>query len=64
MEITVDPHFAYVCHNYGGGQIVYAHSAPRLGINLPAQEHWIAKAMGDDPIHFGGVLYATTEKGK
>lgn len=64
MEIKIDPYFAYICHNYGGGQIVYAHSAPRLGINPPVQEYWIAKAQGEEPLHLGGVLYATTGKGK
>jgi hypothetical protein len=64
MEIKIDHYFAYVCHDYGGGNVTYAHSAPRIGINPPVQDYWLAKAMGKEPLHLGGVVYATTEKGK
>lgn len=64
MEIKVDPYFAYVYHDYGAGNVTYAHSAPRLGINPPVQDYWIAKAQGEEQLHLGGVVYATAkEKG-
>jgi hypothetical protein len=59
MKITADPTFSYIMHDYGGGNVTYAHSAPRLGINPPVQEYWIAKANDEEPLHFGGVVYAT-----
>ena len=60
----VDYYFAYVLYKSRSGEITYMHSAPRLGVNPPVQDYWIAKANGEAPLHFGGVLYAHTEKGK
>jgi hypothetical protein len=64
MEKKVDYYFAYVYRESRSGEVTYIHSAPRLGINPPVQDYWIAKAKGEEPLHLGGVLWATTEKGK
>jgi hypothetical protein len=64
MEKRVDYYFAYVYSKSRDGEITYLHSAPRLGINPPVQDYWIAKAQGEEPLHLGGVVYAFTEKGK
>lgn len=61
--IKIDAYGAYVM-SYSAGQWTYLHSAPRLGINPPVQDYWIAKAQGEEPLHLGGVVYAFTEKGK
>lgn len=60
----VDYYFAYVYRDYGNGDVTYIHSAPRLGVNPIVQDYWIAKAQGEEPLHLGGTLWATTEKGK
>jgi hypothetical protein len=60
----VDCYFAYVYRESRLGEVTYLHSAPRLGINPVVQDFWIAKAKGEEPLHLGGVLWATTEKGK
>lgn len=58
MEKRVDYYFAYVMHDYGGGDITYVHSAPRLGINPPIQDYWLALAQGESPMHHGGIVYS------
>lgn len=60
----IDPYFAYVYRDYGGGDVTYIHSAPRLGINPVVQDYWIAKANGEEPLRLGGVLWAHMEEGK
>jgi hypothetical protein len=64
MTYKVDYYFAYVYSESRSGEVTYLHSAPRLGINPVVQDYWIAKAEGKEPLHLGGVLWASTEKGK
>lgn len=64
MEYKIDYYFAYVYSKSRSGEITYLHSAPRLGVNPVVQDYWVAKANGEKPLHFGGLLWAHTEKGK
>lgn len=58
MTKKVDCYFAYVYRESRSGEVTYLHSAPRLGINPPVQDYWIAKAQGESLLNLGGILWA------
>lgn len=56
-EKKIDYYFAYVYRESRAGEVTYLHSAPRLGINPPVQQYWLAKANDENPVDFGGMVY-------
>jgi hypothetical protein len=62
MTKKIDYYFAYVYSKSRDGEITYLHSAPRLGINPPIQDYWLALAHGESPMHHGGIVYSQERK--